>query len=355
VTLHHLADEKRNAFDFGQLLAGTFKQDVEPMSTESVIEQLSVDYDITGMENEVDYIASEYDMLFKHYCDAHVAFIDSRHSEYRQIVSSMRPDNNYAPAPAIADKPKEPMASELTLSEAWKGFVQFKSKWTPKIRQENEKYFEVLVAVLGADTPVSSITRRDINNLLEMATGLPQQNKKPYNRMTIQECLDLDDIPEDDLVSARTVNGYLKLCQGLFAYLVKEEDILEVSPTNNVSFEPKSRSYGHYSLTEMRILVTHFATLEDWKKWVFLLLAYTGARRSEIAKLKVSDIRFDEDSQRHYIMIEGSKTEAGIRQVPLSLRLIEMNFLNYLKGKSSDEKLFPQRYVTNMVMLTIAA
>ncbi|MDE5205340.1 tyrosine-type recombinase/integrase [Citrobacter amalonaticus] len=177
-----------------------------------------------------------------------------------------------------------------------------------------------------------------------MAAGLPQQNKKPYNRMTTQECLDADDIPEGDLVSSRTVNGYLKLCQGLFAYLVKEEDVLESSPTNNVKFEAKSRSYGSYSFTEMRKLVAYFATLEDWKKWVFLLLAYTGARRSEIAALNVSDIRLDDDSQRHYIMIQDSKTDAGIRQIPLSLRLVEMNFFKLRQRQESRCKTFPSNH-----------
>ncbi|MCO5618066.1 tyrosine-type recombinase/integrase [Citrobacter freundii] len=100
----------------------------------------------------------------------------------------------------------------------------------------------------------------------------------------------------------------------------------------------------------MRKLVCHFATLDGWKKWVFLLLAYTGARRSEIAKLKVSDVRLDEDSQRHYIMIGDSKTEAGIRQVPISQRLINMGFLDYLDSKKADTNLFPE--ITNTSQVT---
>ena len=343
-----LTYEKSNVTLLGEVLGDTFTTDGPALSEDSVIEHLSRQYDITGMAEEIDYIASEYDLMWKHYCDAHVAFLDSRHSEYRQILSSLRPENDYAPA--VVDKPEKTLASELTVSQAWKGFLEFKSDWKPKIRQGNEKYFEVIEAVLGADTIVNSITRRDIKNLLEMAEGLPQQNKKPYNRMTTQECLDADDIPENDLVSSRTVNGYLKLCQGLFAYLVKEEDVLESSPTSNVKYEAKSRSYGNYSLTEMRKLVAYFTTLEDWKKWVFLLLAYTGARRSEIAALKVSDIRLDDDSQRYYIMIQDSKTDAGIRQIPLSLCLVDMGFLSYLKNKNPDARLFPE--VTNKTQLT---
>ncbi len=343
-----LTYEKSNVTLLGEVLGDTFTTDGPALSEDSVIEHLSRQYDITGMAEEVDYIASEYDLMWKHYCDAHVAFLDSRHSEYRQILSSLRPESDYVIGQA--GKSEESQASALSLSEAWKGFVKFKSDWTPKIRQENEKYYEVIEAVLGADTIVNSISRRDIKNLLEMAEGLPQQNKKPYNRMTTQECLDADDIPENDLVSSRTVNGYLKLCQGLFAYLVKEEDVLESSPTSNVKYEAKSRSYGNYSLTEMRKLVAYFTTLEDWKKWVFLLLAYTGARRSEIAALKVSDIRLDDDSQRYYIMIQDSKTDAGIRQIPLSLCLVDMGFLSYLKNKNPYARLFPE--VTNKTQLT---
>lgn len=304
-----LAHEKRNAFDFGQLLDGTFKQNVEPISIDSVIEQLGSQFDLTGMEDEIDYLASEYDLLWRHYCDAHLAFMESRNSDYRQIVSSMRPDREYASIPA--EKPHEPLLPAISLSQAWEGFVRFKSDWKPQIRQGNEKYFEVIKAVLGADTLVTDINRRDIKNLLEVVEGLPRQNKKPYNKMTIQQCLDLDEIPDDDLISNKTVSDYLKLCQGLFSsYLTMEMGILESSPTLNVRYEAQSKSYGNYSRTEMRKLVEHFTTLEDWKKWVFLLLSYTGARRAEISKLTVSDIRFDDDSQRHYIMIEDSKTDA---------------------------------------------
>jgi hypothetical protein len=63
----------------------------------------------------------------------------------------------------------------------------------------------VIKLVLGADTPVTDITQRDIKSLLEIVGRLPRQNKKPYNGMTIQQCLELDDITADDLVSAKTV------------------------------------------------------------------------------------------------------------------------------------------------------
>ena len=138
---------------------------------------------------------------------------------------------------------------------------------------------------------------------------------------------------------------------GLFStYLTSEMDILASSPTLNVRYEAHSKSYGDYSKTEMRRLVAHFKNLSGWKKWIPLLLAYTGARRAEIAKLKRSDVRLDDDSQRYYIMIDDTKTEAGTRQVPLSLHLLDLGFLDYVEGFSAGDSLFPD--LTNFNQIT---
>lgn len=49
-------------------------------------------------------------------------------------------------------------------------------------------------------------------------------------------------------------------------------------------------------------------------KWIILLLAYTGARRSEIAKLSKDDIRTDKETGRFYILIKDGKTDNAVRK-----------------------------------------
>lgn len=320
----------------------------EASPTESFfLESLAKRFDISGMESAIVAAASRYDILLHQSQRANYAFLSKDFATYSQILATMKQQNSVLTAVVPVEEPEPAM----TLQEAWDGFLVFKSDWDPKIRQENEKYFEVIREVLGADTQVNKITRRDIKSLLEAVAELPRQNKKPYNKMTVRECLDLDDVPEADLVSPRTVNGYLKLCQGLFStYLTGEMDVLASSPTLNVRYEAHSKSYGDYSKTEMRRLVAHFKTLSGWKKWIPLLLAYTGARRAEIAKLKRSDVRLDDDSQRYYIMIDDTKTEAGTRQVPLSLHLLDLGFLEYVEGFSAGDSLFPD--LTNFNQIT---
>ncbi|OWF75452.1 hypothetical protein B4903_20160 [Yersinia frederiksenii] len=205
---------------------------------------------------------------------------------------------------------------------------------------------------LAKKTQVTSITKKNIKDMLDIAESLPQRNKRKYKNMSFQECLDTD-IPEEDLISSRSVNGYLKVCQSFFSgYLTREVDVLTSPPTMNVRYPAKSQSYGSYSRKEMAKLVTHFMSLSGWEKWVFLLLSYTGARRGEIAKLNAEDIKFDDDSQRYFIYIKESKTEAGIRCIPLHKKLVDLGFIDFVKRKKTKSKandLFPEIGYVNRI------
>lgn len=320
----------------------------ETSATEAYfIENLSQKYDIRGMEDAIMSAAQKHNVLLHQSQTAHKALMQQDISGFQSTLQSMKLQ---APAPlSVSRVSDEPPA--MTLDEAWQGFVAFKSSWSRTIRVGNNKYFEVIRALLGGYTPVDKITHRDIKQLLEVVEGLPKQNKKPYKSMSVVECLDLEDIPDEDRISEKTVRDYLKLCQGLFStYLTRELGVLNTSPTLNVTYEAKSKSYGSFNKTEMSKMVSHFSTLENEGKWLFTLLAYTGARRAEITKLKASAVKLDEDTQRHYIMIEDSKTDAGTRQVPLSIHVVKAGFLEYVEAKMKEEQLFPS--FTNLNKVT---
>lgn len=78
-----------------------------------------------------------------------------------------------------------------------------------------------------------------------------------------------------------------------------------------------------------------------------------GARRGEIAKLEKSQIKFDEDSQRHYLLIaEGGqgKTENATRQVVIHPKLIEWGFMDYV-DRQWKERIFSEVSGTNMTKI----
>lgn len=64
--------------------------------------------------------------------------------------------------------------------------------------------------------------------------------------------------------------------------------------------------------------------------------AYTGARRSEIARLTKSDFSICNDSKRYYFKVTQGKTAAAVRLVPLSNDLIEAGLIEYLESSSTE-------------------
>ncbi|EOV0811550.1 TPA: tyrosine-type recombinase/integrase [Yersinia enterocolitica] len=343
----------------GEHLEDTLYNGAEPFSNDHITDYFSAQFDVTGMTNQLMEASVQYDYFLKQWQDARTAFFSKNLKDYDAIVKSLEPITPSVPihitAPMADDSNSE---NQLTLAEAWNDFVAFtsqKKKWTLKTQKDNEANFEFIKFALGAETRVVSITKRNITDMLDMAESLPQRNKGKYRNMSFQECLDTD-IPEEDLISSRSVNGYLKVCQSFFSgYLTREVDVLKSPPTTNVRYPAKSQSYGSYSRKEMAKLVTHFLSLSGWEKWVFLLLSYTGARRGEIAKLNAEDIKFDDDSQRYFIYIKESKTEAGIRSIPLHRKLVDWGFLGFVesrKTKSEINDLFPEIGYVNRISKT---
>ena len=122
--------------------------------------------------------------------------------------------------------------------------------------------------------------------------------------------------------------------------MTKEKDVLAESPTNNVKCEANSTRYAVFSDSEIRAIESSCSQLDGWRKWVVLIAIYSGARRSEITKLKKADVRFDADSQRHYLWIAKGKTKAATRCIPIHQKLIDYGFLDYID--SASDYLFPE-------------
>lgn len=243
--------------------------------------------------------------------------------------------------------------SVLTLGEAWGRYIKDKGKsWTAAIHSANERYMEVMLTVLDAERDVRSITRQDIKHVMEAVTVLPKRVVQPYRSMTIEQLLSCDDIPEEHLLGTEAIHKHLKIYKSLFkTYLTEDKGVLSVAPTDAVTAPPSSARYGAYTNSEMKSLVRYAIeeAKQDWLKWIILLLAYTGARRGELATLTTSQVCFDDDSNRHYLLIKEGKTDNAVRQVPLHQHLIDLGFLEFVAGKL--DKLFPEVAGSNMAKI----
>jgi integrase len=240
------------------------------------------------------------------------------------------------------------------LSEAWADFKLFKSDWTPKIKTNNNRLYEVMLEFWG-DIDITLIDKQMMKGLLSRYQDFPKGNIKPYHSMSVKEVMAIDeeDIADESKIAPKSVKGLLKLCQSFFsAYLTREKDVFQITPTADIRYEAKSPSYANFSDTQIKKLKDKVITLSGWKRWTILLAIFTGARRGDIVGLTSDSLRLDEDTQRYYLWIKSGKTDAATRPIPLHNDLIELGFVEF--ALKCDSWLFPE-IVNNPNRLTYHA
>lgn len=255
---------------------------------------------------------------------------------YAQLKSSTLHETKKQVAFALEQPP-----SCMSLKDAWVLYLQGKN-WKEKRRKNVEQMFLNILLFLG-DKPVDAYARNDIEQALSSIAKLPQRNRKPYSSMSLEDTVGLD-IPLDLRISDKTVKEHLKIMVGLFSeYLVKELKVLPVSPTDGVTYKTSAKRFGSFTDTEVCEILSGAKNKPVWFYWFAMLGAYTGARRSEIARLTKADFGICNDSKRAYFRITQGKTASSIRIVPLSHELVEAGFLDYLESVD-QEQLFDTAY-----------
>ncbi len=313
------------------------------------MEKLELSKDDLPLANQV---GAALDMSRATVAQAYEAFFSNDLLRYRQLIATLQaqleeqklkssPQSIVQANQSLSTEFKDTASQVIKLSEAWTRYVEEKGqKWRASIANENQRFFDVLIYVVG-DKPIDRVTKQDIREALKVTENLPTRIKLPYRHLSLPECIDYD-VPEEDLISSQHVVKHLKIWRSLFkTYLVDTKDLLEKSPTDGISFEVKPNRRGHFSNAELSKLKTKLFSLEnnDWRKWYFLTLIYTGARRGEIASIRKRDIRLDEETSRWYIFIEDGKTEQAQRQIPLH-RILESGLLNLAETLNDSDLIF---------------
>ncbi|MHB2093963.1 tyrosine-type recombinase/integrase [Pantoea dispersa] len=300
-------------------------------------------FDPDSLPFEISAAASRVNMSRAQLYEAYQAFYAKDLHRYQQIIQGLKQALPVVPEVAATEAVEEDESESIKLSEAWAMFTKDRgSHWPKPIERENKRIFEVLLHVVG-DVPVTSITKQDIRKTLEVVTLLPKRFGHPYKTMTLQECIDYD-VPDVDLISGETVKKHLKIYSSFFKVFLKDEkDVLTLAPTEGIKYQVKENRGGSFTYPEMKRLVAYLDGLpeDDWRKVYFLTLCYTGARRSEIADLKVGQLRTDEQTGRKYLFIEDGKTEHAQRQIPVH-KSLETMLSKLAEGKAATARLFPR-------------
>jgi len=250
-------------------------------------------------------------------------------------------------------KSDSPVAlSGILLSDLFQKFIEYKTDpdvarqqlrkpLSDRMQKQYQSDFKVLLEFMG-NVDVATITKKQLKQSILAFTGLPKRNKKPYNKLSVVEILEMD-IPDEDLVGVKVVDEVRKMVQGIFRF-ASDESIVDTSPAIDLNLKLTSkRTFAPYAKQEVRrILDASAKETVTWKRWIPLLAAYTGARRGELVQLRKQDVKFDTDSGRHYLMITeeagSTKNENANRQVPIHQVVLDTGFIEFVE--SSSDKLF---------------
>jgi len=189
-----------------------------------------------------------------------------------------------------------------------------------------------------------------------------------HKRMTFKELMTLHRSSPDITVGlgSGTIERHLTTIKSITSYASREGNgvpfdvpISEMVPADNRT-DAEKRSVFTYddirqvfahplwtgSKSRSRRHTSGDMVIKDHHFWINLILAHTGARRSEIAGLLVSDV-LEEDGINHFYIrpnfLRGLKKPHCKRRIPLHPELISQGFLDFVAASASKKEivLFP--------------
>jgi len=228
---------------------------------------------------------------------------------------------------------------------------------------EYRNYLEFFEFSIGTK-PVNKVKWRELDSICTKYANTPKsqfQNrtdsdiKYPYKGYSLKERIDVE--LSDDIVnpiflpSSNTLKSLLKVIKDYFKFLIESEsNLIEISPVLSMTFDPKKESknkgYKRFKFSKnqtTKILSHSIIDLDNQHNMVILIMAFTGARNTEILQLRDEDIFKEEDSGIWCFRITNDagsvKTEASNRFIPIHSKLLELGVIN-LKDNASEGKVF---------------
>lgn len=307
----------------------------------------------------------EFFLAWRSLCDA---ALQRHHGDWRAA-----PAMPAATLPLSQEGPSQSLIGKgLLLSEVL-------ALWAESKRQDNvglgltsdsipeyEDAMRRLIRVIG-DIPAAQVTKAVIHNFRVVLGQLPKGRWEAG--LSVEDLRSQVETGKRPPLSIKTVKKKLGFLSAIFKFAhdrldaVKENPIVASGVSRDLSAainrealhqEPQEKGYSRKELASIFSSPLFFG---QWKPqradygqalyWLPLLMAYTGARREEVAQLLVTDIEQDEESGAWCIAIrpglgKSLKTASSRRRVPLHDDLLALGLLDYRNSIPAEGRLFPK-------------
>lgn len=259
------------------------------------------------------------------------------------------------PAPQAKDG-KDNKKDGPTFQTAISKYVEAKTgvAWTSRTEEETKRVLALAAEFFGSGTPISQIAKADIREFRDCVLTWV---KKPPSQASLAE---IRDAPKGKRISAKTAAKYFGCVTAAFAFW-SAEGYIDATPAQNLRVQtPKNQKlterepFSDSDLTALfssplftgcagkfRRMKPGNEVIKDGFYWIPLIGALSGMRVTEIVQLLISDVDIDGDVPAFRIRGDKSqgqsvKTEAGLRDVPIHRRLIELGFTSFVKERKVE-------------------
>lgn len=270
--------------------------------------------------------------------------------------------------PLPGEEPRKLAPSVGTVIKKYRSF-KGAHDWVPKTAAESARVLHWFQAVVGAERPVSSLTKADIQTFRDALVRLPKNATKGASldgATFLKLAGDDSDAPG---LSASTLHKYYNTVRSFLTWCADEYGI-DAAPMLNAKISQKVNkkdARDPFSLEQLRTMFLspqytgHFSPsrrnkpgtdiCRDGKFWLPLLGLYTGMRLGEIVQLTASDVR--DESGVIYIDVNKDEDESGKslktatskRRIPVHSEMVRIGFLDHvaeIRSKAQTARLFPE-------------
>ena len=151
-------------------------------------------------------------------------------------------------------------------------------------------------------------------------------------------------------LSALRINKKLSMLKDLFSYGINNQYFFDKNPFDSIAISNKSKlkekvkSYKEFTDFELRQIFDKNNYQEFLNKpnyfWLPLLALFSGARIEELASLKTSQIKIEDNI--YFFELEKAKNFNSIRKIPIHKTIFDLGFDKYLKKVENQTQLFPE-------------
>ncbi|MFC5373527.1 DUF6538 domain-containing protein [Brevundimonas faecalis] len=275
-----------------------------------------------------------------------------------------------AAAPVVVE-PEAPTG--VTLGDLYDAYMSDPTRdWSPTTRMAYQTTKRIVLAILGGDTPVRSITRSQCREMIEVLRWQPRNASKLFPKLSPVEIAERAKAEgRTDLINAANINTYLNKLGGVLNWAVKEE-MLDRNPAQGLRVpDPTARRDKRLPFSTGQLKTIFAAPLytgcrddghgyatpgperpKNARFWIPLLSMFGGLRLNEACQLDVADIRRIEDVDCLMITERSDeeqtdkrlKTSSSERVVPIHAVLIDLGFMDFVRQRkrAGETKLFDE-------------